>query len=91
MLVIGAGFSGINMAIKLKQMGIKFRLVEKEPRLGGTWWQNQYPGAGCEVSAHIYRYTLCTLITWTKNAWSKLGHRSVISLFGEALTILVIS
>ena len=53
--IIGAGFSGINMAVKLKELGIKFRIIEKDERLGGTWWENQYPGCACDVPSHMYR------------------------------------
>ena len=53
--IIGAGFSGIAMAIKLKELGIKFRIIEKDKKLGGTWWQNQYPGCACDVESHMYR------------------------------------
>ncbi len=53
--MIGAGYTGLNMAIKLKELGVKFRLVDKEPRVGGAWWKNKYPGAQCELPAHIYR------------------------------------
>ena len=54
--IIGAGFSGIGMGIKLKQMGVKFRIIEKASHLGGTWWENQYPGCACDVASHLYRY-----------------------------------
>ncbi len=54
--IVGAGFSGINMAIKLKELGIRFRLIEKDERLGGTWWENIYPGCACDVPSFMYRY-----------------------------------
>ena len=53
--IIGAGVSGICIAIKLKEIGVKFRIIEKDKQLGGTWWQNQYPGCGCDVHSHMYR------------------------------------
>ena len=53
--IIGAGFCGLGMAIKLKEIGVKFRIIEKDKELGGTWWQNQYPGCGCDVHSHLYR------------------------------------
>ena len=53
--IIGAGVSGICAAIKLKEIGVKFRIIEKYTELGGTWWQNQYPGCGCDVHSHLYR------------------------------------
>ena len=55
-VIIGAGFSGIDAAIKLKNLGIPFVIIEKSEKLGGTWWDNQYPGAACDVPSHLYRY-----------------------------------
>ncbi len=63
--IIGAGFSGIAMAIKLKQLGVKFRIVEKSEHLGGTWWRNQYPGCGCDLPSHIYRYVRSFVLAFT--------------------------
>ena len=60
--IIGAGFSGIGMAIKLKQMGVKFRIIEKASHLGGTWWENRYPGCACDIASHLYR-SVCLFIT----------------------------
>ncbi len=56
--IIGAGFSGLGMAIKLEQLGVNYRILEKDRALGGTWWQNQYPGCGCDVDSHMYRCEL---------------------------------
>ena len=48
--VIGSGFSGLCMAIKLQEAGIAdFVILEKEPVFGGTWRVNHYPGAACDV------------------------------------------
>lgn len=55
-LIVGAGFSGLGMAIKLKEMGAQFRILEKVDRVGGTWRDNIYPGCGCDVPSHLYRY-----------------------------------
>ena len=54
-LIVGAGFSGLGMAVKLQEMGVKFRIIEKAERLGGTWRENIYPGCGCDVPSHLYR------------------------------------
>ena len=54
-LIVGAGFSGLGMAVKLQEMGVKFRIIEKAERLGGTWRENVYPGCGCDVPSHLYR------------------------------------
>ena len=44
-LIIGAGFSGICMGIKLREAGMNsFLIIEKSADIGGTWWDNRYPG-----------------------------------------------
>jgi cation diffusion facilitator CzcD-associated flavoprotein CzcO len=53
-LVLGAGFAGIGAAIKLKEAGItNFVVVEKNDSVGGTWYENTYPGAACDVPSHL--------------------------------------
>jgi 4-hydroxyacetophenone monooxygenase len=56
-LVIGAGFSGIVMAIKLRESGIPFTIVEKNDTVGGTWYENSYPGCGVDTANHFYSYS----------------------------------
>ena len=56
--VIGAGMTGILMAIKLREAGIEdITILEKADRLGGTWRENTYPGVACDVPAHMYTYS----------------------------------
>lgn len=55
--VIGSGFSGLNTAIELKRNGIPFILFERDARLGGTWWENTYPGCECDVASHVYSFS----------------------------------
>jgi len=52
-LIIGAGMSGLGMAIRLVQKygNRKFTLIEKSDNVGGTWFVNTYPGCGCDVRA----------------------------------------
>ncbi len=55
-VIIGAGFSGLDIAKKLHEVGVPFVIIEKSPDLGGTWHDNKYPGAACDVMSHLYRY-----------------------------------
>jgi len=55
-MVVGAGVSGLCVAMELKSLGIDFTVVEKHPSLGGTWHENTYPGAGVDVPSHLYTY-----------------------------------
>jgi 4-hydroxyacetophenone monooxygenase len=65
-LVIGAGQSGILAGIRLQQAGIPFTIVEKNPGVGGTWWENSYPGARVDVGNHFYCYSFEPADHWTE-------------------------
>src|SRR5438045_3619575 len=57
-VVIGAGFGGIGMGIALRRAGIEdFLVVDKGDGPGGTWRDNTYPGAACDVPAHLYSFS----------------------------------
>src|SRR5262249_4388063 len=65
-LIVGAGFSGIGMAIKLREAGVdSFVVIEKSEELGGTWYDNQYPGCACDVPSHLYSYSFDCNPGWT--------------------------
>ena len=65
-VVIGAGQSGLLAAIRLKQAGIPFTVIEKNPGVGGTWWENSYPGARVDVGNHFYCYSFEPSDHWTE-------------------------
>lgn len=55
--IVGGGFGGIAAGVKLKRAGIhSFTLYERSERVGGTWWDNQYPGCEVDVQSHLYSY-----------------------------------
>lgn len=56
-LVIGAGLTGIVAAIKLAEAGYDHVVIEKNPDVGGTWWENRYPGVGVDTPSHFYSYS----------------------------------
>lgn len=56
-LVIGGGMSGIAAGIKLAEAGYNYTIVEKNPDLGGTWYENRYPGVGVDTPSHFYSYS----------------------------------
>lgn len=65
-VVIGAGMSGLCMAIKLEKAGFDdFVIYEKADRLGGTWRENTYPGLSCDVPSRYYSYTFELNPDWT--------------------------
>ncbi len=56
-VVIGAGMSGLLAGLRLKQAGVPFEIIDKNPEVGGTWLENTYPGCRVDSSNHIYSYT----------------------------------
>ncbi len=56
-VVIGAGMSGILSAIRLKQAGIDFTVIEKNADVGGTWFENTYPGCRVDNPNHMYSFS----------------------------------
>jgi cation diffusion facilitator CzcD-associated flavoprotein CzcO len=66
-VIIGSGFAGIGMAIKLKEAGYHdFVILEKAPELGGTWRDNTYPGCACDVPSHMYSYSYELNPDWSR-------------------------
>ncbi|MEM1281916.1 MAG: NAD(P)/FAD-dependent oxidoreductase [Chlamydiota bacterium] len=69
-IIIGSGFSGLAMAIKLKERGIHdFIVLEKAAALGGTWRENTYPGAECDIPSALYSYSFEPYPYW-EYKWS---------------------
>ncbi len=64
-IIIGAGVSGISAAVNLSKMGISCRVFEKNEDVGGTWWENRYPGAGVDTPNLTYTFS------FAKNDWSR--------------------
>lgn len=64
-VVIGAGVAGLCAAIRLQGAGIPYVLIEKNAEVGGTWYENRYPGAGVDTPNHIYSYS------FAKHDWSR--------------------
>lgn len=68
--IIGSGFSGLSLGIQLRRAGIDgFTIFEKSDRLGGTWRDNTYPGAACDVPSFSYCFSFEQKTDWTRK-WS---------------------
>ena len=65
-LVIGAGMSGILAAIRLEEAGVPYTVVEKNPAVGGTWYENRYPGCRVDVANHFYCYSFEPSHDWSE-------------------------
>ncbi|HEY8679837.1 MAG TPA: NAD(P)/FAD-dependent oxidoreductase [Candidatus Dormibacteraeota bacterium] len=65
--MVGSGFSGIGMAVRLKQAGIDdFVILERAADLGGTWRDNTYPGCQCDVESNLYSFSFAPNPAWTR-------------------------
>ena len=66
--IVGAGFAGIAMAIRLRQAGIEsFTIYEQADGVGGTWRANTYPGAACDIPSHLYSFSFEPNPDWSRS------------------------
>jgi cation diffusion facilitator CzcD-associated flavoprotein CzcO len=66
--IVGAGFGGVGAAIRLRQQGIDdFLVFERAGDLGGTWWDNSYPGCACDVPSHLYSFSFAPNPRWSRS------------------------
>jgi len=66
-LIIGAGFAGLGSAIRLKQSGLNdFVILERGNKVGGTWRDNNYPGAACDIPSNLYSYSFAQNPNWSR-------------------------
>jgi cation diffusion facilitator CzcD-associated flavoprotein CzcO len=67
-LILGAGMSGLNFAVRLQQdyPQASYTIIESSSDLGGTWSVNTYPGCGCDVASHFYSYSFELKPDWTE-------------------------
>ncbi|HUG24302.1 flavin-containing monooxygenase [Piscinibacter sp.] len=68
LIVVGAGFGGLGMGIRLKQAGRDdFVIVDQGSGVGGTWHANRYPGAACDIPSLLYSYSFAPNPNWSRN------------------------
>jgi cation diffusion facilitator CzcD-associated flavoprotein CzcO len=66
-LIVGTGFGGIGMAIKLRQAGIfDFVMLEKSDEIGGAWRDNSHSGAACDVPSPLYSFSFEQQFDWPR-------------------------
>ena len=65
--IVGSGFSGLGLAVRLQQEGIEdFVVLERGDGVGGTWHYNTYPGCACDVPSHLYSFSFAPNPDWTR-------------------------
>lgn len=66
-VIVGAGISGLCLAIKLTKAGLKsFTILEKSDDVGGTWLENSYPGCGCDIPSMLYSFSFAPKHDWSR-------------------------
>lgn len=65
--ILGAGFGGIGLAVLLRRAGFtRLTIFERGPAVGGTWRDNTYPGAACDVQSHLYSFSFAPRTNWSQ-------------------------
>lgn len=65
--IIGAGFGGLGAAVALRRTGIDdLTIIERADGVGGTWRQNTYPGAACDIQSHLYSFSFASNRNWSR-------------------------
>lgn len=66
-IIVGSGFSGINLAVDLMEKGdTSFLILDRGSGFGGTWRDNTYPGAECDIQSHLYSFSFFPNPDWSK-------------------------
>ncbi|CAF1303598.1 unnamed protein product [Adineta steineri] len=65
-IIIGTGFSGLGMAVKMNELGMdNYILIERRENVGGTWYANKYPGCACDVPSNLYSFSFQPNPNWS--------------------------
>src|SRR5256714_14387526 len=65
--IVGTGFSGVGMAIRMRQEGFEdFVVLERAGDAGGTWHFNTYPGCACDIPSHLYSFSFAPNADWSQ-------------------------
>lgn len=87
--IVGAGFSGIGAVIALRRAGFDDLVVfERASGLGGTWWDNTYPGCQCDVPSHLYSFSFAPNPEWSRTFSLQPEIRDYLQRTAEAHDVL---
>lgn len=82
--IVGAGFSGLGLAIRLRREGIEdFVVLERGDGVGGTWHFNTYPGCACDVPSHLYSFSFALNPGWTRTYSRQPEIRAYLERVGQ--------
>jgi cation diffusion facilitator CzcD-associated flavoprotein CzcO len=87
--IVGSGFSGIGLAVRLRRQGVEdFAVLERADGVGGTWHFNTYPGCACDVPSHLYSFSFAPNPDWSRTYSAQPEIRAylerVVERFGVA-------
>src|SRR5262249_20582527 len=87
--IVGTGFSGLGMAIRMKQRGYHdFVVLEKASEIGGTWRDNTYPGCACDIPSHLYCFSFAPNPDWSRAYSPQAEIRNYLRRCAERFGIL---
>ena len=90
-LVIGAGFSGLYALHRLRQLGLRIRVLERAENVGGTWLFNRYPGARCDIESIEYSYSFSDEIqqewVWTESMPAQAEIEAYLNFVADRLDL----
>jgi cation diffusion facilitator CzcD-associated flavoprotein CzcO len=87
--ILGTGFSGLGMAIRLKQQGQEeFVVLEQAADIGGTWRDNTYPGCACDIPSHLYSFSFALNPDWSRAFSPQSEIQDYLRLCAERFGIL---
>jgi cation diffusion facilitator CzcD-associated flavoprotein CzcO len=90
-VVIGAGFSGLYMLHRLRQLGLRTRVLERAENVGGTWLFNRYPGARCDIESIEYSYSFSDEIqqewVWTETMPAQAEVEAYLNFVADRLDL----
>jgi len=64
-IIVGGGLSGVCAGVECQRLGLPFKILEKNPSLGGTWYENTYPACGVDTPNHFYSYSFEPNAEWS--------------------------
>src|ERR1700741_4095291 len=90
-LIIGAGFSGLYVLHRLRQLGLRTRVLEMAENVGGTWLYNRYPGARCDIESIEYSYSFSDEIqrewVWTESMPAQAEVEAYLNFVADRLDL----
>ncbi len=85
--VVGTGMGGLNAALQLKRAGIPFNVFEKNSGVGGTWWENRYPGARVDTPSRMYAHVFGVDYSFSSAYCDHVENREYFDWVADALDI----